>query len=143
MTYERLESRPNFYEFEEGKRDEEDNKVSLNQSELSTRVLSKLNYIFSDLFDYLRIYQYNDDYEMENEAFRLLAQLKTTHYKRNQLNETEREEFDELIEKMRRDLSGDFGNMYRTGEFDIPVEYIEGALKGYQEKYSSIGINMV
>ena len=142
MAYERLESRPNFYEFEEGKRDEEDNKVNLNQSELSKRVLCKLNYIFSELFDYLRIYQNNEDYEMENEAYRLLAQLKTTHYKRDQLNETECEEFDELIEKMRRDLSGDLGSMYRTGEFDISLEYIEEALKGYQEKYSSIGINL-
>ena len=61
MTYERLDSRPNFYEFVEGIRDEEENKVELNQSELSKRVLCKLNYIFSELFDYLR----NDDYEME------------------------------------------------------------------------------
>ena len=138
MTYERLDSRPNFYEFVEGIRDEEENKVELNQSELSKRVLCKLNYIFSELFDYLR----NDDYEMENEAFAFLAKLKETHYKRDRLNETELEEFDELIERMRRGLSGDLGYMYRTGEYDIPVEYFEEALKGHQEKYSSIGINL-
>ena len=87
MTYERLDSRPNFYEFENGTRDEEENVVDLNQSELSTRVLCRLNYIFSELFDYLRVYQYNEDYEMENEAFGLLAQLKRTHCHRDQLNE--------------------------------------------------------
>ena len=137
MTYERLESRPNFYEFVEGIRDEED-EVELNQSELSKRVLCKLNYIFSELFDYLQ----NDDYEMENEAFTFLAKLKETHYKRDRLNETELEEFDELIERMRKGLSGDLGYMYRTGEYDIPVEYFEEALEGHQEKYSSIGINL-
>ena len=66
--------------------------------------------------------------------------MRETHYKRDRLNETKREEFDELIEKMRRDLSGDLGYMYRTGEYDIPVEYFEEALKGYQGKYSSIEI---
>ena len=142
MTYERLESRPNFYEFENGTRDEEENVVNLNQSEISTRVLCRLNYIFSELFDYLRVYQYNEDYEMENEAFGLLAQLKRTHCHRDQLNEDVLDEFDELIKRMRRDLSGNLGYMYRTGVYNIPVDHFKELLKEYRDKYLLLGINL-
>ena len=142
MTYARLESRPNFYEFENGTREEEENVVDLNQSELSTRVLCRLNYIFSELFDYLRVYQYNEDYEMENGAFGLLAQLKRAHWHRDQLNEDVLDVFDELIERMRRDLSGNLGYMYQTGVYDIPVEHFKELLKEYRDKYLLLGINL-
>ena len=77
MTYERLESRPNFYEFENGTRDE-------------------------DVLD----------------------------------------GFDELIKRMRRDLSGNLGYIYRTGVYNIPVDYFKELLKEYRDKYLLLGINL-
>ena len=143
MTYERVGNRPNLYEFENGTRDEEENKEDMNRTVYSTRVVSMLTYIFSKFFDYIRDYQYNEDNVMEKEAFKFLSQLKRTHYKRKQLNEDVLEEFDELIEKMRRDLSGVLGNLYRTGEYDISEEYFEELLKEYQSKYSSLRIHLL
>ena len=53
---------------------EEENYPELNQSEFSKRVLSRLNHIFYELFDYLQ----NEDYKMENDAYSFLDQLKET-----------------------------------------------------------------
>ena len=140
MTYERLRCRPIFTQSEVYEMNmtesEEENQTGLNQSQLSKRVLSKLNYIFYELFDYLQ----NEDYKMENDAYYFLAQLKETYYHRDQLNEKQIEAYDELLEKMRRDISGNLGYVYRTRDYDIPVGHFKDLLKEYQKMYSSIEI---
>ena len=47
-----------------------------------------------------------------------------------------------MIERMRIELTMALGFMYRTGEYNIPVEYYKGLLIGYQRKYLSIGMNL-
>ena len=81
MTYERLRCRPSYteyevYEMNMSESEENKNRTGLDQSQLSKRVLSKLNQIFYELFDYLQ----NEDYKMENDAYSFLAQLKETQY---------------------------------------------------------------
>ena len=44
--------------------------------------------------------------------------------------------------EMRKELTMALGFMYRTGEYNIPVEYFKGLLIGYQRKYLSIGMNL-
>ena len=113
---------------------EEENHPELNQSQLSKRVLSKLNHIFYELFDYLQ----NEDYKMENDAYSFLDQLKETYNHRDQLNENQIDAYDELIEKMRRDISGNLGYVYRTPDYDIPANHFEDLFEQYQNQYSSI-----
>ena len=48
------------------------------------------------------------------------------------------EVFDELIEKMRRDLSENLGYIYRTRDYFIPVEHFEDLFKEYRKIFSSI-----
>ena len=115
---------------------EEENHPELNQSQLSKRVLSKLNHIFYELFDYLK----NEDYKMENDAYFFLAQLNETYNHRDQLNEKQIEAYDELIEKIRRDISGNLGYVYRTRDYDIPVDHFKDLFKEYRKMYSSIEI---
>ena len=115
---------------------EEENQPELNQSQLSKRVLSKLNHIFYELFDYLQ----NVDYKMENDAYIFLGQLNETYNHRDQLNEEQIEAYDELIERMRRDISGNLGYVYRTPDYDIPVDHFKDLFKEYQKIYSSNSI---
>ena len=79
---------------------------------------------------------------MEKEAYIFLAKLKEIHHYRDRLHGSVIEEFDELIEEMRIELTMALGFMYRTGEYNIPVEYFKGLLIGCQRKYLSIGINL-
>ena len=113
---------------------EEENHPELNQSQLSKRVLSKLNHIFYELFDYLQ----NEDYKMENDAYSFLDRLKETYNHRDQLNENQIDAYDVLIEKMRRDISGNLGYVYRTPDFDISANHFEDLFEQYQNIYSSI-----
>ena len=104
------------------------------QMEISKIILRKLNYIFGDLFDYLK----NEDYKMENDTYNFLKQLKETFDNRNQFNEDQIDAYDELIEKMRRDLSGILYKVSRTRNCDVPADFFKDMFDEYKNIYSLI-----
>ena len=105
-----------------------------NQFEWAKRNLSELERIFNELFNY----QQNKDYEMKNEAYFFLAQLKELFFHWDQLNRKQIKEYNRLIKRMKKEISVNLMYVCQTRDHIIPVEHLKDLFKGYRKILSSI-----
>ena len=113
---------------------EEESRESLTQSQLSKRVLRKLDFLFYELFDYLEMCKN----KMENDAYGFLKQLKETYKYRGQYNEEQINLYDRLIEKIRRVISSELRYVYMHEDYIIPAKFFQDAFDEYRNEYAII-----
>ena len=114
--------------------EEEESCVPLTESQLSERVLIRLDLLFRDLFEYITM----DNDGINNDAYNFFKKLQETYNRWEQLTEDQIDSYYGLIDEIRCDIIASLRQADNHEGYNISEKIYQDAFVKYRNKYAMI-----